>query len=204
MDHAVADVEHHGVDVDGVGARLGGVGQGRGAVDAGVGDLVGAGDAADEAAARGQAGRDLHQDGGQEGGSGKAMTHARVQITEDTDGEGAEGVSDLRVRRELARREVVGDEAGEGDEEHRGGLFERALVDDDEAECERGDEEEGVEAGHRRVACDGRGGVGVQPAVEGRADGDAEAEEEGVDDSVDHADRSGHDALRLKLEGAAD
>ena len=114
------------------------------AIDRLIGNLVGGGNARDQAAGSGEAGGDLDEDGGQQGGGGEAVAQAGVEVSEHADGEGAEGVCDLGVAGEAEGAEVVDDVAGEGDGEHDGHLLEFALVDDDEAEGEGRDEDEGV------------------------------------------------------------
>ena len=173
-------------------------------VDRLIRDLVRRGHARDQAPGRGEAGRDLDEDGGEQSGGGETVAKAGIEVAEDADGEGAEGVCDLGVAGEAGGGEVVDDVAGEGDEEHDGHLLEFALVDDDEAEGEGRDEDEGVPARVLGAADDVRGCARGDAAVEGGADGDAEAEEEGVDDGVNHADRAGDDVARLEFEGAAD
>ena len=108
------------------------------------------------------------------------MPQTGVEIAQDADGQGAEGVGDLGIADEAEGREVVDDVAGKGDDEHDGDLFPFALVDDDEAEGEGWNEDEGVVGGERVPAGHFGRGVGVQTAVEGGTDGDAETEEEGV------------------------
>lgn len=46
-------------------------------------------------------------------------------------------------------------------------------------------------------------GIGVDGAVDGGANGDAVAKEEGVDDGKDEADRSGYNGSRLQFQGGA-
>lgn len=132
------------------------------------------------------------------------MTQTGVEVAQHADGKGAEGICDLGVADEVACGEVIDEEAGEGDDEHHGGLFPFALIDDDETEGEGRDEEEGVVGGHGVAADDFGGGGAVEAAVDGSADCDAETEEEGVDDCIYHADGAGDDVAGLELEGTAD
>ena len=145
----------------------------------------------------------MHEDRRQERRGCDAMTKAGIQVTKDTDGERAEGVGDLGVGCEAHGGEVVNDVACEGDTEHDGHLLEFALVDDDEAEGERGDEDEGEPFRGFGAADDVGGGVCGNAAVEGGADGDAKAEEKRVYNSVHHADGASDYAFRLELEGTA-
>ena len=146
----------------------------------------------------------MDEDGGEQGGGGEAVAEAAVEVGDDADGESAERVCDLRVRGEAGGGEVVDDVAREGDEEHDGDLLGAAVVDDDEAEGERGHEDEG-EPGRHGGPAGGvvRGGL-VDGAEDGGPDRDAEAEEERVDDGVDHADGAGDDVARLEFQGAAE
>lgn len=132
------------------------------------------------------------------------MAEAGIEVAEAADRERAEGVGDLGVVGDARGGEVVDEEAGKGDEEHDGHLLGFSVVDDDEAEGEGWDEEEGVPG--RVFGAASYVGVRffVETAVEGGPDCDAEAEEEGVDDCIDHADRAGDDVFGLELEGAAD
>ena len=132
------------------------------------------------------------------------MTQTGVEVPQHAYGESAEGVCDLGVTDEAAGGEAVDEEAGESDDEHDGGLFPFALVDDNEAEGEGRDEEEGVVGGEGVAADDFGGGGAVEAAVDGGADCDAEAKEEGVDNRVDHADGAGDDVAGLELQRAAD
>lgn len=152
----------------------------------------------------GQAGRDEHEDGGQERRGGKAVAEAGVEIAEGADRERTDGISDLGVGGDFRGDEVVDNVACEGDDEHDGHLLEFSVIDDDEAEGEGGDEDERVPG--RVFGSAGYIGVGffVECAIEGGPDCDAEAEEKGVDDGIDHADRAGDDVFGLKLEGTAD
>ena len=86
---------------------------------------------------------------------------------------------------------MVHDVAGEGDDEHDGHLLGAALVDDDEAEGEGRHEDEFEPDGHGGFAGGVVGCVFVDGAEDGGPDRDAEAEEEGVDYRVDHADGAG-------------
>lgn len=133
------------------------------------------------------------------------MAETGVEVAEDADGESTEGVGDLGVGGEALGGEVVDDVAGEGDAEHDWHLLYSAMVYDNEADGERGDEDERVPPGRNSSAAgDVGGGVFVDAAVEGCSDRDAETKEEGVDYCIDHADGTGNDAFRLELKGAAD
>lgn len=151
-----------------------------------------------------QAGRNEHEDRRQERRSGEAVAKAGVEVAEGADRERADGVGDLGVGGDFRGDEVVDNVASEGDEEHGGHLLEFPVVDDDEAEGEGWDEDEGIPGGVLGSASYIGVGFLVERAVQGGPDCDAEAEEEGVDDGIDHADRAGDDVFGLKLEGAAD
>lgn len=214
LDHTIPDVEHHTIDIrvrtrripDRRRPRPRRVTRHPRPVDNGrlIRDLIRARDTADQTPTGRQARGHLHENGGQQRRGRETVTQAGVEVAQHADGEGAEGVGDLGVADEAAGREVVDDEAGEGDDEHDGGLFPFALVDDDEAEGEGRDEEEGVVGGHGVTADDFGGSGAVEAAVDGSADCDAETEEEGVDDCVYHADGAGDDVAGLELEGTAD
>lgn len=201
LNHGITNVEDHAVDIR-VGPSLRPVADGR--RPRGIAsDLVGGSDATDQGAAGGQAGGDLDEDGGEESSGRDAMLEARVEVAENADGKGAEGISDLGVGREAFGGKVVDDVAGKGDDEHDGGLAPFRLVDDDQTHGEWGHEYEGIVRWKRSGA--GRCGccVLVHEAVDRRAYSDAEAEEEGVDDCVDHSYRTRDDGPRLEFQGAA-
>ncbi len=145
MDHAVSDIEDIAVDIDGRSAGRvtdGGGAISRGAIDRLVRELIRRGQPADQTATSGEARGDLDEDGGEQRSGREAVAEATVEVSDDADGEGAEGVGDLGVGREALGGEMVDDVAGEGDDEHDGHLFVPALVDDDETEREGGHEDE--------------------------------------------------------------
>ena len=100
LDHAVCDVKDITVDVDGGSAgRVTDRGRpiGRGAVDRLVRELVRGRQPADQTASCGEARRHLHEDGWQERGCREPVAQAAVEVSDDADGEGAEGVCYLGV-----------------------------------------------------------------------------------------------------------
>lgn len=206
MNHAVRDIEDVTVDVDGrrSAGRVadGGGPVAHGAVDGLVRQLVRRRQPADQAAARGEARRHLHEDGREQRGGGEAVAEAAVQVADDADGEGAERVCDLGVGREALGREVVDNVAGEGDDEHDGHLLKPALVDDDKAEGEGGHEDEFEPDRHGGPASGVVGRVLVNGAKDGGADRDAKAEKQRVYHRVDHADGTSDDVARLELKRA--
>ena len=165
-----------------------------------IGDPIRAGDTTHKTATSLQPLGHLQEDGRQQRRGSAAVTQAGVEVTQHANGEGAEGICDLGVADEASSGEVIDDEADERDDEHDGCLFPFSLVDDDEAEGERRDEEEGVGGGEGVAADDFGGCLVVKAAVDGGADCDAEAEEEGVDDRVDHAYGAGDDVAGLEFE----
>ena len=166
-------------------------------------DLVGGSDAADEGATGREPRRDLHENGGKEGGGRDAVLEARVEVSEDTDGEGAERVGYLGVGGKAFGGKVVDDVPGKGDDDHDRCLFPFRLVDDDQTHGEWGYKDEGVV----RWESGGAGGLGrcilIEETVNCGAYGYTKTEKEGVDDCVNHSYRTGDDRARLKLQGAA-
>ena len=166
-------------------------------------DLVSADHAADEAAAGGEARGHLDEDSGEQGSSGDAAAEAGVDVAEDADDQRAKGVGDLRVVFEPAGREVVGDEADEGQDHHDGHLRPAALVDDDQADGEDGHEDPLHIGVHRVHARHSRRGTGINTAVDCGANGDAVAKEKAEDDRVDNVNGAGDNVLGLKFQSAA-
>lgn len=108
------------------------------------------------------------------------MTEAAVEVAQDANDEGAEGGGDLRAGGEALSAEVVGDVAGEGDEEHDRDLAPFGLINEREAESEKDDEGEVLQvlvADWARGACVLGRGVRVQQAVHCGSDCDAESKE---------------------------
>jgi hypothetical protein len=200
LDHGGGNVENERVD----GLALLKL-DARGSVDTAsrVGDEVGSAQAAEQASSRSQTSGHLGKNGGDEGRGSNAVLYARIQVGQDADGQGAEGIRDLRSGGELAAREEVDEVAGKGDNGHDGHLTPLCLVEDGDGDVEEGHKGEGVVRWHGILADGGGGGVGVDEAVEGGADGDAEAKEEGVDDGVDDADGAGDEGAGLEFEGGA-
>ena len=132
------------------------------------------------------------------------MPDPRPQVRQDTNGEGAERLSNLFVVGEAEGGVVVDEVSDNGQKEHGWHLLPLALVDDDETGREGQDEDDFPPKGIAGRACDVGGSGRVDGAVDGGANGDAEAEEKGVNYGVDHADGAGDDVLRLQFEGAAE
>jgi len=132
------------------------------------------------------------------------VTEAAVQVCQHPNGECAECVRNGCAGRKLHVREEVDGVAGGGDDDHGWHLLVLGLDGEGrEEDVERNEEEVPVGAewvGALRVF----GGVGVDGAVNGCADGDAVAEEERVDDCEDQANGAWYDGAGLELEGGAE
>lgn len=74
------------------------------------------------------------------------------------------------------------------------------MVEDYQAESEGWYKQPRIPHGHVPRTIDGRGSLFVQGAVDTRTDCDAEAEKEGVDHRIYHANGAGNDILGLKFE----
>ncbi len=132
------------------------------------------------------------------------MEDTGIKVCKDADSEGTKGIGDLGVGGEANGREVVDDVADEADDDHHRHLLPFALVDDDQAQRKGRDENEG-EPGWRFCSARHFGdSVRIDTAVKGRPDGDAETEEKGINDCVDHADGARDDIFGLEFQRAAE
>ena len=132
------------------------------------------------------------------------MAQAAVEVSDDANGEGAEGVSYLGVGGEALGGEMVDNVPGKGDDEHYRHLLVPALVDDDETERERGHEDKFVPDRH---GCPASGFVGriLIDGTENRgADRDTKAQKQRVYHGIYHTDGTSDDVPRLKLKRATE
>ena len=70
------------------------------------------------------------------------MSKSTIQIPKHPNSKSAQRLTDLRITRKATRGEEVDEVAGEGYQDHDGGLLPFCLVDGAEAHSEEGDEEE--------------------------------------------------------------
>ena len=70
------------------------------------------------------------------------MPKSTIQIPKHPNSKSTQRLTDLRVTGKATRGEEVDEVAGEGDQNHDGGLLPFCLVDSAEAHGEEGDEEE--------------------------------------------------------------
>lgn len=181
------------------------IGDRRRAVDRlrGIRQLVRHGQAAQQAACRRQTSWNLCEDGRYQRRSCDTMPQTRVQVRQYSDTQGTKGAGDLRAGGEADTTKVIDDVSCKSDDYHDRHLAPLGLVENANADDEEGDEDEPVEAWERILALGLGGGVGVEQSVERRADGDAKAKKERVDDRVHDADGAGDECAGLEFEGGA-
>ena len=124
-----------------------------------VGNLISRTQSSQQRPRSSKSGWNLHKYGRQQSRSSETMTHSRVQVPKDANGQSSQRIRYLWRRRELPGTEEVHDVARERNEEHDWRLFPLGLVDDRQAERERGDEEPFP------IVFDGIGAMGITRRV---------------------------------------
>lgn len=163
----------------------------------------------------------------QQSSSSNPMSKSTIQISKHTNSKSAQRLTDLRVTRKATRGEEVDEVAGEGDQDHDGGLLPFCLVDGAEAHSEEGDEEEAdlgvmLARGHYKVERLGEWGRGewrrhtilrhrlptcniinsipIHRPIKRRSNCDSKPQKQGINHRIKHPHTSRHDTLTLQFQ----